>query len=371
MGIRGAVVAMAVALAMGTAGTAAAEPAFEHTDFTFQFGDFTGSGELDYPSGVRNAPVVVLIPGSSPEDLNADMPTGSHIFLDIANDLTSRGYAVMRYNKRYVHGPGDVDAASYWTKLDLHGMRDDAEQVLRAAEQDSHVDPHRVFVYGWSEGSTVAASLATTHPELAGSIFQGPVALPWRVTFGYQGERVYAPYLASFAVNGLLGPDELAAAAHGDGGAMAKAALTFACVDASNGDFTVNPKWDLNRDGKLDVNLEFRPAYQFYLESAMQPGGWFQIYNPARALPSVIEQAPNLTAPVLILQGAEDANVPPSAASTLDTALTAAGNRDHTLHLFPGLGHSLGRTPDVLHDNFQPIDQTALDTLAEWLDARR
>ncbi|BEK97750.1 alpha/beta hydrolase [Nocardia seriolae NBRC 15557] len=361
----------AIALVLSTGGVAAAEPAVEHETFTFQFGDVTGTGQLDFPAGVRNAPVVVLIPGSGPEDLNADQASGSHIFLDIADDLTARGYAVMRYNKRYVHAPGEVDRAGYWSKLDLDGMRDDAEQVLRAAEQDSRVDPHRVFLYGWSEGSTVAAALATTHPELAGTIFQGPVALPWRVTFAYQGERVYAPYLARFAVNGRLGPDELARAFHDDGGLMAKLALRFACVSADAGDFTVRPTWDLNQDGKLDVDLEFRPVYQFYLESAMRPGGIYEIYDPARALPSVIEQAPKLTAPVLILQGTEDANVPPSAATALDTALSTAGNHDHTLHLFPGLGHSLGPTPDPLHDNFQPIDQSALDTLAHWLDSRR
>ncbi|WP_433562391.1 alpha/beta hydrolase family protein [Nocardia sp. CA-151230] len=371
MGIRGAVALGAIALVCGTGGVAAAEPTVEHETFTFQFGDFTGSGELDYPAGARNAPVVVLIPGSGPEDLNADQASGSHIFLDIADDLTSRGYAVMRYNKRYVHGPGDVDNGDYWSKLDLNGMRDDADQVLRAAEQDSHVDPHHVFVYGWSEGSTVAAALATTHPELAGTIFQGPVALPWRVTFSYQGEQVYAPYLSRFAVNGLLGPEELASAFHSDGGRMAKLALRFACVNADAGDFTVRPTWDLNRDGKLDVNLEFRPDYQFYLESAMRPGGLYELYDPARALPTVIEQAPKLTAPVLILQGAQDANVPPAGSTTLDAALSAAGNPDHTLHLFPTLGHSLGPTPDVLHDDFQPIAPAALDALGNWLDAHR
>ncbi|MFE3192693.1 alpha/beta hydrolase family protein [Nocardia sp. NPDC059240] len=372
MGIRGAVTVVAIALVIGTAGAARAQPAFEHETLTFQFGEFTGSGELDYPAGARDAPVVVLIPGSGPEDLNADQPSGSHIFLDIAADLTSRGYAVMRYNKRYVHGPGDIEHADYWSKLDLNGMRDDAEQVLRVAEHDVHVDPRRVFVYGWSEGSTVAAALATTHPELAGTVLQGPVALPWQATFAYQGEQVYAPYLASYAVNGKVGPTELERAFHGDGGRMAKLALTFASENAAAGDFTVRPSWDIDHDGALDVNLEFRPMYQLYLNSVMmQPGGAFEIYNPTRALPSVIEQAPKLTAPVLILQGEQDANVPPAAASLLDTALAATGNRDHTLRLFPGLGHSLGRTPDVLHDDFQPIDSAALDALATWLDAHR
>src|SRR5437868_1380364 len=73
---------------------------------TVDFGDFQSKAELDYPVGRPHAPVVVLIPGSGPEDMNADI-TGasgrvSHIFLDIADYLAPRGIAVMRYDKHYV-----------------------------------------------------------------------------------------------------------------------------------------------------------------------------------------------------------------------------------------------------------------------------
>ena len=357
---------IAVALVASTSATASADPPVEHEAFTFPFGDFTATGQLDYPSGARNAPVVVLIPGSSPEDLNADIGT-SHIFLDIANDLTRRGYAVMRYNKRYVRGPGDVDGESYQTKLDLHGMRDDAEQVLQAAEADTHVDPRRVFVYGWSEGSTVAADLAAAHPELAGTIFQGPVALGWRSVFGHQTEFVQAPYLERYAVNGTLGPAELQRAYSGDGGIEARAILQTVCVDAPNGNFAVQPALDLDHDGTLDPNLEFRPRIEMLVDQMLAPGG-SSIYSAGRTLPSVAEQAANLRAPVLTLQGAEDANVPPAGANALDAALGLSGNTDHTLRVFPGLGHSLGRTPDILRDDFQPIDASALDVLGGWLD---
>ncbi|WP_405162809.1 alpha/beta hydrolase [Nocardia sp. NBC_01499] len=344
---------------------ASADPAVEHEGFSFQFGDFTATGQLDYPAGARNAPVVVLIPGSSPEDLNADVGP-SHIFLDISNDLTRRGYAVMRYNKRYVRGPGDVDYESYGTKLDLNGMRDDAERVLRAAEQDSHVDPRRVFLYGWSEGSTVAAALATTHRELAGTIFQAPVTVPWRVVFGYQTEFVELPYLQRYAVNGKLRPDELRRAYSGDGGLVARSALIYACVNAAGGDFTANPDYDLDHDGMLDIDLELRPGAEAFLDHWLAGNS---IYAAGRALPTVTEQARELSGPVLVLQGTEDANVPPAGATALDAALTLAGNRDHTLRVFPGLGHSLGLAPDVVRDNFEPIDPSALDAIGQWLDA--
>ncbi|KZM70165.1 alpha/beta hydrolase family protein [Nocardia terpenica] len=362
-----AVLAAGLIAALSCGGAAHADSTVEHEQFSFQFGDFTATGELDYPTGARNAPVVVLIPGSNAEDLNADIGS-SHIFLDIANDLTGRGYAVMRYNKRYVRGPGDVDSASYYTKLDLNGMRDDAEQVLQAAEHDSHVDPHRVFLYGWSEGSTVAAALAAAHPELAGTVFQGAVTVPWRAVFAYQTEQVQAAYLHRFAVNGKLGPEELRRAWSGGGGLMARSGVLGAAVDATARDFSVQPMFDLNHDGLLDVDLEYRPVAEQYTDELMRPGGE-SIYGPGRALPTVLDQAPKLTGPVLVLQGAEDANVPSSGAIALDTALQLTGNHDHTLRMFSGLGHSLGHTPDALADNFQPIDRTALDALAQWLDA--
>lgn len=68
-----------------------------HEAVTFQFGDVMASGELDYPTGVTHAPVAVLVPGPSPEDMNADIGTDtvpkSHILLEIADYLTERGYA--------------------------------------------------------------------------------------------------------------------------------------------------------------------------------------------------------------------------------------------------------------------------------------
>src|SRR6185437_3531308 len=102
---------------------------------TLNFGDFQAHAELDYPSAASGRlPAVVLIPGSGPEDLNADIfaspngPVLSHIFLDIANALAPRGYAVLRYNKHYVSGPGQVDYQAFYTKLTLQQMLADAGQ---------------------------------------------------------------------------------------------------------------------------------------------------------------------------------------------------------------------------------------------------
>ncbi len=100
--------------------------------------------------------------------------------------------------------------------------------MLRAAEADRHVDAHRVFLYGWSEGSTVAAALAASHPELAGVAFQlagvafqGPVDEPWRDVFTYPGRPAHGSIPARFAVDDTWGPVGLKHAFHGGGGLVA------------------------------------------------------------------------------------------------------------------------------------------------------
>lgn len=342
----------------------------EHEQLSFAFGDFTAGGQLDYPADVAHAPVVVLIPGSGPEDRNADIgtpgqPPSSHIFLDIADALTARGFAVMRYDKHYVSGYGEVDYQSFYTKLDVPQMLADAETVLLAAESDAHVDPQHVFLYGWSEGSTVAAALAVKHPELAGVIFQGAVVEPWRELFEYQAIAVAQPYLRSFGSQ--LSPADLQRANTGDGGRVATQYLSFVAPGAANGDYTIDPSFDVDADGKLDVEREFLPALETTFDAAFQPDGVFAIYAPERALPPVLDHAPALSrVPTLLLQGGRDANVPPTDAVRFNAALHLHGG-DHALRLYPGLGHSLGRTRSRLTDDFQPIDAQPLSDLARWL----
>jgi fermentation-respiration switch protein FrsA (DUF1100 family) len=74
--------------------------------------------------------------------------------------------------------------------------------------------------------------------------------------------------------------------------------------------------------------------------------------------------------PVLILQGANDANVPAQGARALDEALAKSGNPRYLLKIYEGLGHSLGTASSPLDDNFRPIQTAPLQDLAAWLTER-
>lgn len=345
------------------------------------FGDFQSRAALTYPAGIAGgSPTLILIPGSGLEDMDADICAGtssvplSHNFLDIARYLTPRGFAVLRYNKHYVTGPCHGDLQAFYSKLDLQQMLADAEQVLRTAEANPHVDRHRIFLYGWSEGSTIAAALAARHPEIAGLIVQGPVATPWRAVFRYQVTDVGVPYLRMFAPDGRVTDRTLLQAERGSGGLVARSVVIYLEEPRRKDEEgeeppEINPYLDTNHDGAIEIDTEFLPVLDDELDLLFSSQGPYYIYSAARALPTVTAQAPRLHLPVLILQGANDSNVPASGARVLNAAL--ATNPDHALRIYPGLGHSLGPATSPIDDDFRPIAPAPLADLAAWLARHR
>jgi fermentation-respiration switch protein FrsA (DUF1100 family) len=156
----------------------------------------------------------------------------------------------------------------------------------------------------------------------------------------------------------------------GPGGRVAKACLMDLLAPGSSqtGKIVLNSSFDHNHDGVLALDDEFLPSLDEWLDARFEQGS-FWMYAPSRALPTVTEQASNLKLPVLILQGGNDANTPLKGAQVLDHALAAAGNPDHQLNVYPGLGHSLGPAANPIDDNFRPIAQRPLADILAWLAA--
>lgn len=355
----------------GCNGAAEPDGSVEASAVSISFGDFVSKGEVTYPAGDGPAPLVVLVGGSGPEDLNADDASAGatsrgHLFADISSLLAQQGFAALRYNKHYVNGLGDIDAR-FATELTMTQLVDDVRSAVRSVANDPRIDSRRVYLFGWSEGTTVVAAAAKGMPNLRGVIVQGAVGIPWRDGLIAQWERVVRPYLRNFAVDGSVGAVELSRAWHGDGGVVAHELVSVLAEDIGSERSALNPAFDTDGNGRIDLDNELPTAVVNFVDEQLA-GGIFQLYGAPSTLPDVTAQAAALRdIPFLTLHGENDSNVSVEAAVRIDKALADNGSRDHTLRTYPGSGHSLSVAADLLHDPIGPIQPQPLADLGRWL----
>lgn len=121
--------------------------------------DFVLAGTLTYPPEGK-PPVLVLISGSGPQDRDSNL-FGFKLFGDLAHYLSNRGIAVLRLDDRGVGSSTGSMATA--TSADF---AQDIGAAVRWLSQHPHIDPHRIGLYGHSEGGVIAPMVATQYPEL-------------------------------------------------------------------------------------------------------------------------------------------------------------------------------------------------------------
>lgn len=118
-------------------------------------------GTLTFPDDNQRHPAVILVSGSGQQNRDEEI-FGHKPFLLLADYLTRRGFAVLRYDDRGVGGStGEVRNA---TTLDF---ADDVEALFKALRRNKHVDPRRIAILGHSEGGLIAPIVASRCPQVA------------------------------------------------------------------------------------------------------------------------------------------------------------------------------------------------------------
>ena len=124
------------------------------------------NAQLTYPAiGKGPFPGVLLIPGSGANDKNETAgfvhkygpkpPTPQ-----IAEYLSERGFAVLRYDKRGVGANFTILNTNVWGNVTINDLIQDSKKALNVLRVQPEVDPNRISIIGHSEDTIIAPRVA-------------------------------------------------------------------------------------------------------------------------------------------------------------------------------------------------------------------
>lgn len=314
------------------------------------------AGTLTLPPEKGLHPAIVLVTGAGPQDRDETV-AGHKPFLVLADYLTRRGLAVLRFDDR---GVGESTG-----NFENTAIRDHASDTLAAVQylrSRNKIDPERIGLLGHSQGGLTVPIAALDIP--------GQVAfLVLLATPGMNGEEIF--YLEDAAEARIRGVDEatiersrqrkqkifgvLKQEADLEKAAV-KLGQTMMAMEMTERERTEIEAAGLEIQDLIDQQIRVLNTkdIRFFLK-----------YEPSTTLKQ-------LDIPVLALTGERDVQVPPDENLPLIEAALAEGRcPDYIVRELPGLNHLFQTSETGSPDEYPQIEETfapvALEMIADWV----
>jgi uncharacterized protein len=220
-------------------------------------------------------PGVLLITGSGAEDMNEtagyiriDNKTGLKIypatpFFQIAEYLSERGFATLRYDKRGIGTNHTILDSNVWGNLTIDALVQDANKALAVLMQQPEVDNSKITVLGHSEGTVITPRVAIDNPsKVKNIVLMGALAQNMSEILDFQAVSLpllYAKEVLDKNHNGSLSVQEASQDVNFQ--ALVGGNISLILIqNLTNGTKLLNSEYNPNKDTYININTELRPA---------------------------------------------------------------------------------------------------------------
>jgi len=316
---------------------------------------FSLGGTLTLPEGEGPFPVALLVTGSGSQNRDEEI-FGHKPFKLIADHLTKRGIAVLRYDDRGVASSGGSGIGS--TTSDY---AEDARAGIEYLLQRSEIDGSKTGVIGHSEGGMIAFMLASEYDDIAFIIsLAGP---------GVDGKTILleqSDYIArlSGVEDSVLEDNKIVMTKVYDlmifnesHQSWSEEVIEFTSAYYSNK--------AMDNYSQEDIEQSITNLLGSIPESSYAWMRYFVMFDPASLFGSI-------KCPVLALNGEKDCQVlPESNITAIKNSLELSGNRQVTAMILPGLNHLFQNCKTGLPAEYSQIEETfdpsTLELMSDWI----
>ena len=310
------------------------------------------AGTLTTPKGKGPFPAVILISGSGAQDRDSTIFHHKSFFV-IADALTRKGVAVLRYDERGVgKSSGDIGSAN---SLDLAR---DVEAGIAFLKQHEKIDAGKIGLIGHSEGGYIAPMIAARNKSVAYIVMMAGPGVPGKQIVLNQSRLIMeAMGLKKEDIDQNVG--------------FSKALLGVLEEKPPVGE--LKERLEKRFDSYLatlpdDVQKKLGDLSEQKQSISQMSSNWFLFFanhDPRNDLRKV-------KCPVLVINGTKDLQVDPDLnLPEIEKALKQAKNEDVTIKRLENLNHLFQKSKTGRVDEYAKLTETfnkdALKLIVDWV----
>jgi fermentation-respiration switch protein FrsA (DUF1100 family) len=147
---------------------------FHERELTIGSDKWKLGGTLTFPASKGKVPGIVLVHGPGPNDRDESL-FANRVFRDLAEGLASRGYAILRYDKRTKVYGEELSETGYTIEGETV---EDATRAASLLRKQPEIDPARIVLIGHSLGGYASPMIAARDGKIAALILMAAPARP-------------------------------------------------------------------------------------------------------------------------------------------------------------------------------------------------